>query len=106
VVTSLVGRIDDSRQAQMMSNERIERISAEHIGKRPDPSIAERLARLPAVLAERGGDGLRVPSRRTSGAADRASCGRQHALSGRFGRAAGPREHRAARVRLSEHGRA
>ena len=58
VVTGIVGSIESSLRAQKMSNELVEVVSAEDIGKLPDPSIAESLARLPAVMAERGGDGF------------------------------------------------
>ncbi len=58
VVTGIVGSIENSLQAQMQSNEIVEVISAEDIGKLPDPSIAESLSRLPGVLAERGTDGF------------------------------------------------
>lgn len=58
VISGIVGSIESSLQAQKMSNELVEVISAEDIGKLPDPSIAESLARLPGVMAERGGDGF------------------------------------------------
>ena len=58
VVSGIVGSIENSLLAQKSSDELIEVVSAEDIGKLPDPSIAESLARLPAVMAERGGDGF------------------------------------------------
>ncbi|MHB1991972.1 TonB-dependent receptor [Metallibacterium scheffleri] len=58
IVTGIVGSIENSLQAEKYSNEIVEDVSSEDIGKLPDPSIAESLARLPGVVAERGGDGF------------------------------------------------
>lgn len=58
IVRGIVGSIENSLLAQKNSDELIEVVSSEDIGKLPDPSIAESLARLPAVMAERGGDGF------------------------------------------------
>src|SRR5512146_423956 len=58
VITGIVGSIENSLQAEKLSDEIVEVVSAEDLGKLPNPSIAESLARLPAVMAERGGDGF------------------------------------------------
>jgi len=58
VITGITGSIENSLQAEKLSNEIVEVVSAEDIGKLPSPSIAESLARLPSVMAERGGDGF------------------------------------------------
>jgi iron complex outermembrane recepter protein len=58
VIKGIVGSIENSLQAEKLSNDIVEVVSAEDIGKLPSPSIAESLARLPGVLAERGGDGF------------------------------------------------
>lgn len=58
VVTGIVGSIENSLDVEKYSNELVEAVSAEDIGKLPSPSIAESLARLPGVVAERGGDGF------------------------------------------------
>lgn len=55
---SIIGGIKNSLQAEKLSDEIVEVVSAEDIGKLPSPSIAESLARLPSVMAERGGDGF------------------------------------------------
>ena len=58
VITGITGSIENSLQAEKLSNEIVEVVSAEDIGKLPSPSIAESLARLPSVMAERGNDGF------------------------------------------------
>ena len=58
VIRGISGGIENSLQAERLSNQIIEVVSAEDIGKLPSPSIAESLARLPGVMAERGGDGF------------------------------------------------
>ncbi|HEX8756710.1 MAG TPA: TonB-dependent receptor [Steroidobacteraceae bacterium] len=58
VITGIVGSIENSLQAEKFSNDIVEVVSAEDLGKLPNPSIAGSLARLPGVLAERGGDGF------------------------------------------------
>ena len=58
VISGIVGSIENSLEAEKLSNEIVEVVTAEDIGKLPDPSIAESLSRLPGVLAERGTDGF------------------------------------------------
>ena len=58
VIRGITGSIENSLRAEKLSNEIVEVVSAEDIGKLPSPSIAESLARLPSVMAERGGDGF------------------------------------------------
>ncbi|MGA0586298.1 TonB-dependent receptor [Dyella sp. KRB-257] len=53
VVTGIRGSIENSIRAKQNSNEIIEAISAEDIGKLPDASIAESLARLPGLATQR-----------------------------------------------------
>jgi len=53
VVTGIFGSIENSLKAKQGSNDIIEAISAEDIGKLPDSSIAESLARLSGVATQR-----------------------------------------------------
>ncbi|MEM9234572.1 MAG: TonB-dependent receptor plug domain-containing protein, partial [Pseudomonadota bacterium] len=53
VVTGIRSSIEDSLAAKRDSTSIIEAISAEDIGKLPDLSIADALARLPGVTAQR-----------------------------------------------------
>jgi len=53
VVTGIRGSIESSIKAKQSSNDIIEAISAEDIGKLPDASIAESLARLPGLATQR-----------------------------------------------------
>ncbi len=53
VVTGIRGSIENSIKAKQNSNDIIEAISAEDIGKLPDASIAESLARLPGLATQR-----------------------------------------------------
>ena len=57
VVTGLRRAIETSVNAKRNSDAIIEAISAEDIGKLPDASIAESLARLPGLTGQRGPDG-------------------------------------------------
>jgi iron complex outermembrane recepter protein len=57
VVTGIRGAIESSIAAKRESDGIIEAISAEDIGKLPDASIAESLARLPGLTGQRGTDG-------------------------------------------------
>jgi iron complex outermembrane receptor protein len=52
-VTGIAGSIENSIKAKMNSDNIIEAISAEDIGKLPDASIAESLARLPGLATQR-----------------------------------------------------
>ncbi|WP_430391904.1 TonB-dependent receptor [Dyella sp. 20L07] len=53
VVTGIAGSIQNSLKAKQNSDSIIEAISAEDIGKLPDASIAESLARLPGLATQR-----------------------------------------------------
>jgi iron complex outermembrane receptor protein len=53
VVTGIRGSIESAMQAKQQSNSIIEAVSAEDIGKLPDSSIAESLARLPGLATQR-----------------------------------------------------
>lgn len=53
VVTGIQASIENSMRAKQDSNNIIEAISAEDIGKLPDASIAESLARLPGLATQR-----------------------------------------------------
>jgi len=53
VVTGIRGSIENALQAKQNSDDIIEAISAEDIGKLPDLSIAESLARLPGLATQR-----------------------------------------------------
>lgn len=53
VVTGIAGSIENSIKTKKNSNEIIEAISAEDIGKLPDASIAESLSRLPGLATQR-----------------------------------------------------
>jgi TonB-dependent receptor len=53
VVTGIRGSIENSIKAKQNSDDIIEAISAEDIGKLPDASIAESLARLPGLATQR-----------------------------------------------------
>lgn len=55
VVTGIRRSIEDSIEAKRESNSIVEAISAEDIGKLPDISIADSLARLPGLTAQRFG---------------------------------------------------
>lgn len=57
VVTGLRRSIETSVAAKRNSDSIIEAVSAEDIGKLPDTSIAESLARLPGLTGQRGPDG-------------------------------------------------
>jgi iron complex outermembrane recepter protein len=57
VVTGLRRSLEDSVTAKRNSDSIIEVVSAEDLGKLPDASIAESLARLPGVTGQRGPDG-------------------------------------------------
>ncbi len=57
VVTGIRRAIESSIAAKRNSDAIIEAISAEDIGKLPDSSIAESLARLPGLTGQRGPDG-------------------------------------------------
>jgi iron complex outermembrane receptor protein len=54
-VTGIRGGIEQAISVKLNSNEIVEAISAEDIGKLPDNSIAESLARLPGITAQRVG---------------------------------------------------
>jgi iron complex outermembrane receptor protein len=53
VVTGIQGSIQNSLKVKENSDDIIEAITAEDIGKLPDPSIAESLARLPGLATQR-----------------------------------------------------
>ena len=53
VVTGIRGSIESSLKAKQNSDDIIEAVSAEDIGKLPDASIAESLARLPGLATQR-----------------------------------------------------
>ncbi|KZC17546.1 TonB-dependent receptor [Rhodanobacter sp. FW510-R12] len=53
VVTGIRGSIENSLRAKQNSNDIIEAISAEDIGKLPDASIAESLSRVPGLATQR-----------------------------------------------------
>jgi TonB-dependent receptor len=53
VVTGIRASIETAIQAKVVSNDIIETISAEDLGKLPDISIADSLARLPGLAAQR-----------------------------------------------------
>lgn len=57
VITGIRRSIEDSISAKRNSDSIIEAVSAEDIGKLPDASIAESLARLPGLTGQRGPDG-------------------------------------------------
>jgi TonB-dependent receptor len=57
VVSGLRRSLEDSVAAKRNSDSIIEVVSAEDLGKLPDASIAESLARLPGVTGQRGPDG-------------------------------------------------
>jgi iron complex outermembrane receptor protein len=57
VVTGIRHAIETSIAAKRNSNSNVEAITAEDIGKLPDTSIAESLARLPGLTGQRGADG-------------------------------------------------
>ena len=57
VVTGIRGSIEKSLQVKQDSNELIEVVSSEDIGKLPDPSIADSLSRLSGLATQRGADG-------------------------------------------------
>lgn len=57
VVTGIRRSIEDSVATKRASDNIVEAISAEDIGKLPDVSIAESLARLPGLTGQRGTDG-------------------------------------------------
>ena len=57
VVTGIRGSIEKSLQVKQQSNEIVEVVSAEDIGKLPDPSIADSLSRLSGLATQRGLDG-------------------------------------------------
>jgi iron complex outermembrane receptor protein len=56
-VTGLKGSIEASVIAKKNSDSIVEVVSAEDLGKLPDASIAESLARLPGLTGQRGPDG-------------------------------------------------
>ncbi|HEX8776934.1 MAG TPA: TonB-dependent receptor [Rhodanobacter sp.] len=53
IVTGIAGSIENSLKTKKNSNEIVEAISAEDIGKLPDASIAESLSRLPGLATQR-----------------------------------------------------
>ncbi|TAL71950.1 MAG: TonB-dependent receptor [Rhodanobacter sp.] len=53
IVTGIAGSIENSLRTKKNSNEIVEAISAEDIGKLPDASIAESLSRLPGLATQR-----------------------------------------------------
>jgi iron complex outermembrane recepter protein len=57
VVTGIRRSIENSLATKRNSDSIVEAISAEDIGKLPDASIAESLARLPGLTGQRGADG-------------------------------------------------
>lgn len=57
VVTGIRGGIESSLQIKENSDDIVEAITAEDIGKLPDASIAESLSRLPGLATQRGSDG-------------------------------------------------
>lgn len=57
VVTGIRASIETSVAAKRASDNIVEVVSAEDIGKLPDSSIAESLARLPGLTGQRGSDG-------------------------------------------------
>jgi len=57
VVTGIRGSIEKSLEVKRQSNEIVEVVSAEDIGKLPDPSIADSLSRLSGLATQRGVDG-------------------------------------------------
>ena len=57
VVTGIRRSIEDSVAIKRGSDSIVEAVSAEELGKLPDASIAEALARLPGVTGQRGPDG-------------------------------------------------
>ncbi len=56
-ITGIRGSIEKSLQVKQDSNEIVEVVSAEDIGKLPDPSIADSLSRLSGLATQRGADG-------------------------------------------------
>lgn len=57
IVKGLRRSLEDSLTVKRGNTSIVEAVSAEDLGKLPDSSIAEALARLPGVTGERGGDG-------------------------------------------------
>ncbi len=57
VITGIRAGIESSVTAKRNSDQIVEAVSAEDIGKLPDASIAEALARLPGLTGQRGPDG-------------------------------------------------
>lgn len=57
VVTGIRKAIEESVNVKRLSDSIVEAISAEEVGKLPDASIAEALARLPGLTGQRGVDG-------------------------------------------------
>lgn len=57
VITGIRRSLEDSVTAKRNSDSIVEVVSAEDLGKLPDSSIAESLARLPGVTGQRGPDG-------------------------------------------------
>lgn len=53
IVTGIAGSIENSMKAKQNSDDIIEAISAEDIGKLPDASIAESLSRVPGLATQR-----------------------------------------------------
>lgn len=60
VVTGLRGALTKSINAKRNNTSIVEAISAEDIGKLPEPSIAEALARLPGIMGQRVGGDVQV----------------------------------------------
>lgn len=56
-ITGIRGSIEKSLQVKQDSNEIVEVVSSEDIGKLPDPSIADSLSRLSGLATQRGTDG-------------------------------------------------
>jgi hypothetical protein len=61
VVTGLRKSIQDSIGVKKLDSSIVEVVSAEDIGKLPDSSIAESIARLPGIAAQRTGHDQRQP---------------------------------------------
>ncbi|MBC7730009.1 MAG: TonB-dependent receptor plug domain-containing protein, partial [Microbacteriaceae bacterium] len=57
VVTGIRRAIESSVAAKRSSDSIVDVVSSEEIGKLPDASVAESLARLPGVMGQRGADG-------------------------------------------------
>jgi iron complex outermembrane receptor protein len=62
VVTGIRKSIEDAVSAKKSSSSIIEEVSSEDIGKLPDASIAESIARLPGIAAQRT-NGRAIPCR-------------------------------------------